>query len=89
MKGCQELWRFKKKAIREGVLKNGDHAVFFMSEFHWPNQLTCGSQFQRKAIRGKVGSRQLAVPQSLRDIIKKLTVEERIKSDTGLKCLSR
>ncbi len=34
-------------------------------------------------------SRQLAVPQSLRDIIKKLTVEERIKSDTGLKYLSR
>jgi len=32
---------------------------------------------------------QLAVPQSLRDIIKKLTAEERIKSDTGLKYLSR
>jgi len=30
---------------------------------------------------------QLAVPQPLPDIIKKLTVEERIKSDTGLKYL--
>jgi hypothetical protein len=36
----------------------------------------------------KVGSKKLEVPQSLHDIIKKLTVEERIKSDTGLKYLS-